>query len=190
MITELTTDQAAEISKYPKCYEDPCYRMSESRLVPSKLTLSELPFRGSYLDVSCGRGEMLIAARSLGFEVVIGTETVLELISSQDDVTFALAWDLPFNDRSFEVVSMFDVIEHLLPGDDERTCQELRRVASKAIIITANNLESVRDGVQLHINRRDYTQWDVLFRHWFPDAEVEWLTHRQAKKSEMWRILL
>lgn len=185
-----TEAQRTEISKYSLAYQVPDYRMSEARAYSVRRTLKELRWRGSYLDVSCGRGEMLRFARQIGFGAVAGTEVVPSLVGG--DVSYALAWDLPFADRSFEVVSMFDVIEHLLPGDDERACRELARVASRAILLTANNLPSHPKNdrtIELHVNKRPYPEWDELFRAWFP-GKVTWRRDRVAKKSELWVVEL
>lgn len=182
----MTPKQRAEVAKYTACYELPKYRMKDDRARQALGALSDLPWRGSYLDVSCGRGEALAHARAIGFAEVQGTEVVEKLLGPS--VRYALAWDLPFPDKSFEVVSLFDVIEHLLPGDDERTCRELARVAGRAILLTASNRESSHNGVELHVNRRPYEEWDGLFRQWFEGAEVTWLHKRASKRSEMWRI--
>lgn len=189
-------EQAAEIAKYTACYKDPNYRMGPRRKDQAKLQLGALAQAtgalGSYLDVGCGRGEMLDYAREIGFARVEGTEVVPELIKRQG-VSYAEGWALPFPDRSFEVVSLFDVIEHVLPGDDERICRELARVASRAILITASNRPSVHEGVELHINRRPYDQWDRLFRAWFggtSGGEVDWLDNAATPLCEMWRVLL
>ena len=181
----ITTAQSIEIAKYDIAYQDPNYRMSDTRRSMAVATLCELPWRGSYLDVGCGRGEMLHAAERLGFKSVAGTETVSDLIGGR--IVHALGWALPFDDDCFEVVSLFDVIEHILPGDDERTCHEIARVASQAVLITANNTSSAHKGIELHVNRRPFKEWDALFKSWFP-GRVSWLKHRTAKKSQMWRI--
>lgn len=182
----LTEAQAAEIAKYDVTYQAPNYRMSAQRAEPARAVLAELPWRDSYLDVSCGRGETLRMAADLGYRNVYGTEACTALVGGK--VLQALAWDLPFPDMVFEVVSMFDVIEHLLPGDDERACRELARVARRCVLLTANNLTSIHEGVELHVNRRAYEEWDQVFRAWFPGATVSWLKSRQAKGSEFWRI--
>lgn len=182
----LSEAQAAEISKYGACYETPDYGMGLARKMCAQIELKAQPFRESYLDVSCGRGEMLPYARSLGFKDALGTEVVPGLLN--DDVCFALAWDLPFADHTWEVVSLWDVIEHLLPGDDERACKELARVAEKAVLITANNRPSQSMGVELHVNRRPYGEWDALFHEWFPGKVERRPNH--GCQSETWRVLL
>ena len=186
-----TAAQLAEIDKYKGAYESPRYRMSEARSRSIKQTLQEVPWRGSYLDVSCGRGEMLGFAHKIGFSRVAGTEVVPELIGGE--VVHALAWDLPFADGSFEVVSFLDVIEHLLPGDDELACRELARVATRAILLTANNLSShpkYDPSIELHCNKRPYHEWARLLCAWFAGADVVWRKDRVANRSELWLITL
>lgn len=178
-------DRISEQAKYPAAYRHDNYRMGQARFRDAMNDLGSLPCRGSYLDVGCGRREMLRYALSAGFHPVSGTEVVPDLIDGEI-VVRAEAHDLPFGDRSFDVVSLFDVIEHLVSGDDWAACQEIRRVAKRHILLTANNKPSPLDGVELHINRRPYEQWDALFRDWFAGATVTRLEGQRF--SETWRV--
>lgn len=188
----MTAKRAAEIAKYARCYGGlATYRMGDRRMADALRELEALPCRGSYLDVSCGRGEMLGHATRLGFDPVQGTEVVPGLLKDER-VVYAEAHDLPFADASFDVVTMFDVIEHLIPGDDEAACRELARVARRHIILTANNRPSVnpQTGDDLHINKRPYEEWDALFREWFREwfpGAVTWIGAKEYV-SEIWRI--
>lgn len=180
----------AEQAKYLDCYKAPKYRMGRPRKEDAMLDLRNCP-RGSYLDIGCGRGEMLDYAESIGFDPVRGLEIVPSLIDGER-VVFGVGHDVPFPDSSFDVVSLFDVIEHLLPGDDEAVCREMARVARKHIILTANHHPSFCPvtGTDLHINRRPYEEWDRLFREWFPGTVI-WLKGRNRKYvSEAWRVNL
>lgn len=163
-------NRAAEFQKYEKAYRRDDYRMGAARLTDAQEDLRSIPVRGKYLDVSCGRGEMLKYAKDLGFEETFGTEVVGDLIAGS--VIYAEAHALPFHDKRFNVVSLFDVIEHLLPGDDKAACEELARVATDYVLLTANNRPSNSMGMELHVNRRPYDEWDELFREWFPRATV------------------
>jgi ubiquinone/menaquinone biosynthesis C-methylase UbiE len=177
-----------ERRKYEKVYaERPNYRMKAERMADTLADIAALPARGGYLDVSCGRGEMLDHAVRLGFNPVQGTEAVEDLC---DGMTVLKAWAhaLPFPDGAFDCVTMFDVIEHLIPGDDELACREMARVARKHVLLTANNKPSNRTGVELHINRRPYEEWDSLFREWFAPGRVTWLKGARQRVSEAWRI--
>ena len=51
------------------------------------------------------------------------------------NVTLAPAWDTPFPDKSFDVVTMWDVIEHINAGDDERACREIARLCRRVAFI-------------------------------------------------------
>jgi ubiquinone/menaquinone biosynthesis C-methylase UbiE len=161
--------------------------MGQERKADAVNDLEALPSRGAYLDVSCGRGEMLVEAERLGFDLVHGTEIVPQLIDGIR-VVRAEVHALPFSDKSFDVVTMFDVIEHLIPGDDERACRELARVARRHVLVTANNKSSSKTGVELHINRRPYETWDRLFTKWFAPARVTWIKGARNYISEGWRI--
>jgi ubiquinone/menaquinone biosynthesis C-methylase UbiE len=134
---------------------------------------------------------MLKEAARMGFRLVKGTEIVDSLCDGKN-VVKAWVHALPFADGSFDVVTMFDVIEHLIPGDDEAACRELRRVARKHVMISANNMPSIRLlGVDLHINKRPYDEWDRLFREWFAPATVTQLPRVHdvgPKASPLWRI--
>lgn len=177
-----------EQRKYRWAYsQQPNYKMGQKRMLDAVNDLRGIPARGSYLDVSCGRGEMLRHARHMGFLDVRGTEIVPDLIDGET-VVKAWAHDLPFGDRSFEVVTMFDVIEHLIAGDDRLACEELARVASRHVLLTANNRPSFnKNGDDLHINKRPYEEWDALFRDWFPGA-VTWIKGSRHYVSEAWRV--
>lgn len=181
----------AERSKYRFAYTHSKYRMKKERGAFAVSQLQALAPRGSYLDVSCGRGEMLVAAFQLGFRKVQGTEIVPELIDG-NRVIEAWAHKLPFSDNAYEVVSFYDVIEHLHPGDDELACRELGRVAKCHVLLTANNKPSFnKRGDDLHINKRPYEEWDALLRQWFAPYTVTWLQVQpgeQPRVSEFWRV--
>jgi SAM-dependent methyltransferase len=149
--------------------------------------LQAIPIRTSLLDVGCGRGEMLDFAMSIGFRYVRGVEIVPYLCDGER-VIFAPCHALPFGDGEFDTVISNDVIEHVLRGDDELLCREMRRVAKRHILITANNMPStLPDGTDLHINKRPYQEWDALFRGWFGGA-VTWIPTNGIHATERWRI--
>lgn len=176
-----------EHAKYERCYQAANYAMGRERRESSVKALKGLPFRGAYLDVGCGRGEMLAEAEALGFDPVRGVEVVSGLIDGQR-VVYGECHALPFEDGSFDTATLFDVMEHLLPGDDELACRELARVARRHIVLTVSNCISRNaNGDELHINRRPYEEWDALFRVWFPGS-VTWIRGKHHYISEAWRI--
>jgi SAM-dependent methyltransferase len=190
----MITDAArqAERDKYVRAYATGRYRIKPARLQDAISDLGALPCRGSLLDVSCGHGDLMRAAKALGYRPCTGTE-ILDNLCDGVRVIQAWAHALPFCDGAYDVVTMTDVIEHLLPGDDEAACRELRRVARRHIVLTANNRPSRNHiGEDLHVNKRPYEAWDALFRAWFAPGSVTWL--RQGRRdggpnaSAAWRV--
>ena len=184
--SDMNAAQQAEVDKYIHIYgTQPEYKLGLTRGRYARDDLSKTVSRGSYLDVGCGRGEMLVYANdALKFKQVHGTETVPELYAD-DNKEFALVTELPFKDNSFDVVSCFDVLEHLLPDDTGLALSELNRVAKHSLLLTANNKPSNSLGVELHINRREYAEWNMLIRQ-FCAGNVQWLQGDNI--SETWLI--
>lgn len=185
---DLNAARQRELNKYERAYnQQENYRMGARRMVDARRDLHNLPNRGAYLDVSCGCGEMLDHALAMGFKTANGTEIIGSLLDG-NRIRFAFVHDLPFENNTFDVVTMFDVIEHLIPGDDEAACKEMQRVAKSHVLLTANNRPSFnKAGDDLHINKRPYDEWDALFRKWF-DGKVTWLKGEREYVSEAWRI--
>ena len=104
------------------------------------------------LDVGCGRGEL---ARSLAdrFQVT-ATDLVLEQEVVDRDAT--ITWQqgnveaLPFKDQQFDTVVCTHVLEHVI--DVQAALAELRRVASKKLIIVVPKERAYRFGFNLHVS--------------------------------------
>ena len=179
--------RAAEHEKYVRCYAQSNYRMGRRRMIEANAVLEDLPTRGPYLDVSCGHGEMLTLARLIGYSHQNGTELVKSL-TDHPRIVWAEVHDLPFVSGRFQAVTMLDVMEHLLPGDDKLACKELLRVSNKHVVIAVNNCHSTnKSGDVLHINIRPYDEWDALFREWFAPHQVT-LKSKETFFSQIWRV--
>lgn len=154
------TSRERELGKYAEAYKQPDYGMTKERYDGIVRLISDI--QGvSYLDVSTGRGETLEIARRHGFTVVSGTETVDALLN--EHVEYGILPNLPVPDKSYDVVSLFEVIEHLVPADVEPTLLELTRIAKKHILISAAVAECWLGGVNLHPSARPLEQWQELF---------------------------
>lgn len=172
------------IDWYQDIYADPKYGMGMGRKRVATQALINVP-RGTLLDVGCGRGEMLDIAQNLGFTVT-GLEASQPMTDGQR-VIHGAAQTLPFVDGAFDVATCFDVIEHIPAADVRDVLDELNRVAHSTILITASNLPSMHNGIDLHITKYEYTAWDAIFRTLFP-GRVTWLRDLKSNVSEMWRI--
>jgi SAM-dependent methyltransferase len=174
--------RAREIAKYSVAYSHSDYRMGAERRAFVERQLAG--GSGSLLDVGTGRGETLDIALAAGYSPVLGTEVVRELLHP-GAVVYAEAHALPFDDHSFDIVTCFDVLEHLLHDDQAPALRELCRVARRAVIVTAATFSHVFDGVELHPGRREIDEWDALIRAHCPGpvSRIGW-----CGTAEGWRV--
>jgi 2-polyprenyl-3-methyl-5-hydroxy-6-metoxy-1,4-benzoquinol methylase len=102
----------------------------------------------SFLDVGCGTGEYLAAARGLGAARSVGVDLArsylerLRADGSEPLLAQADALALPWADRSFDVVLCSEVIEHLPPEQSSLLLDEALRVCRRAAIVTTPNREA------------------------------------------------
>lgn len=93
----------------------------------------------SLLDVGAGNGAFLHLLEQQGVQAELyGLERSVQAISAavcRTTLTRGSADGMPYPDRSFELVSALEVLEHLPWGTYERTLTELQRVAGRYILI-------------------------------------------------------
>lgn len=114
----------------------------------------------THLDIGCGRGEMVKYAigkglRSTGMDPALGP-----IFARVDQMKDAFVTD------EFDLVTCYDVIEHLLPGDDVICLIQAARLATKRIAITIEpSTAGGRDEHGFfHINVRPAKEWDGIVR--------------------------
>jgi ubiquinone/menaquinone biosynthesis C-methylase UbiE len=175
-----------ERKKYQEAYEQPGYKMGRNRQQHAEAAIKAWQ-PGSYLDVGCGRGEMLDSAKTMGFDPVHGVEIVSQLINSRDDVKEGDGAHLPFSDREIDYVSMLDVVEHIPDRDIYNVFKELARVADKKILLCIANFKHVWKGHELHVNIKPYKVWDEILKREFPGWKIVWLP-KKRNISETWEL--
>lgn len=164
-----TVSRETELSKYAEMYKHADYRMSEFRAVGVKQILSERE-PCVLLDVGTGRGETIEIAESLGY-IARGTETVPDLLNEK--VTLAILPEIGFDSNTYDMVTCFEVIEHLLPGDVIPALRELERLARRSVIFSVCTSSDTRGGVELHPSWRSQREWELTFINAFgPMADV------------------
>lgn len=182
----------AERDKYVHCYVQDSYNyaMGGARKIDAREDLDWARELGSdsYFDIGCGRAEMLDYALEIGFHTAHGAEVVPGLCEREDvDLMFVHdLWECP--SKAYSMVTSFDVIEHLLPDDDQMLVTGMGRIARDRIALTANNKDSIdpTTSTQLHVNKRPYDEWDKLIRAWLPGWTVQRMTNK-TYVSETWR---
>lgn len=112
------------------------------------------PRIGAYLDIGCGKGELVIHLARLGHKA-IGidyADAAIDICQSTlrhekpavkklAHFEVADATRLPFPDESFDAVFFLDVIEHLTKTETDKALDELTRVLKKdgRVIMHTNN---------------------------------------------------
>jgi len=109
------------------------------------------------LDVGCGKGDLVEWAKIKGID-----STGLDFASGYGVQADLL--NIPFFDNTFDVVTAFDVLEHLRPEDLDKGLKELYRVAKYYWILSIGYGRSrikTPDGMmQLHmITTKDKKWW-------------------------------
>jgi SAM-dependent methyltransferase len=97
----------------------------------------------TFLDAGCGEGfvarRIIDAVPGISYTGCDVSQTALEIAAAANpEGTFITGSvvDLPFPERSFDVVGCFEVLEHL-PGDlPRRALSELARVARQAVVLS------------------------------------------------------
>jgi ubiquinone/menaquinone biosynthesis C-methylase UbiE len=97
----------------------------------------------TFLDAGCGEGfvarRIIDAVPTITLTGCDVSRVALEIATSTNPTAKFVAGsvvDLPFPDRSFDVVGCFEVLEHL-PGDvPRRALSELARVARQAVVLS------------------------------------------------------
>lgn len=156
----MTIDAARrdEIAKYVKAYKQPGYKMGRKREALVTEILRKHSDCETFLDIGCGRAESLSLATCLGYEKVRGYEVVDYLTDDVEVLPFQGIHEIPEPDGSWEVVSSFDVFEHLLEADVPAALLELVRVASKVVVLTVASFHSG----DLHITVKPPLWWKEM----------------------------
>jgi SAM-dependent methyltransferase len=110
-----------------------------SRIVAEVLALSPQTF----LDAGCGEGfvarRVINAAPGISLTGCDVSPSALEIAADANREARFVAGsvvDLPFPDRSFDVVGCFEVLEHLPDDLPRRALSELARVARNAVVLS------------------------------------------------------
>lgn len=120
------------------------WRHSDGRVVsglyPGMLARAKLEQRERVLDVGAGRGELVRVALESGAALATGVDYSADAVAmaaetlrvaglgDRAQVVQGDARALSFDDGSFDLVTMIDVVEHLAPAELDATLGEARRV--------------------------------------------------------------
>lgn len=110
----------------------------------------------SWLDVGCGHNELIKECRENGYmEDVLGVDFACSGADQNCDML-----DLPFEDKRWDFITAFDVMEHLLPEQVSAGLTEMSRV-SKRFAFTISFVKALTqiDGKNAHPTVWPKEQW-------------------------------
>ncbi|NWG15881.1 MAG: class I SAM-dependent methyltransferase [Chloroflexi bacterium] len=136
-----------------------------------------LPESGTLLDIGTGNGAFLRYLEDHNTPLdLLGLErstAAREAALCRAEIRAGSAETLPFDDRSFEVITALEVIEHLPFGVYESALDEMQRVAAAAIVISVPYREPRRRvncpycgcgfHPNYHMRRFDEARMETLF---------------------------
>lgn len=173
--------------KYERAYELGHYRMGVDRMNYAMVDVESMVPGSLYLDVGCGRGEMVKYARRRNV-LAMGVDATPQLCDDKT-VFHGDICALPFPEKQFDYVSCYDVLEHLPPGEEQQALDELGRVCRGWLFISTNDRPShLPDGTDLHVNKRSRTEWHAdLLKRWGPKERM-WFAMKGPKRDWHWTI--
>lgn len=123
-----------------------------------------------WLDIGCGLGYLVKEAVEEGVDCygIDISEYAVKNCIIKDRIKLGSITKIPFDYEAFDVVSAFDVIEHIHPKDTEKAFSEIYRILKKGgyLIMTTPNPCHVGDWIHdvTHINVRPPKFWNEMLK--------------------------
>lgn len=146
------------------------------------------------LDIGPGIGVFAIFVKEIGKKVsvidhpeAIREDDVLEKNNIPIDRVDVLCEKIPYPANYFDMVTMFDIIEHL-HGSPHHCLQEVRRVLEPngVLFLTTPNAVNLRKRTRVLLGKSNYPDLESFFR-----SEYPYKGHvREYTKSEIERIMI
>lgn len=169
-------------------------------IAPITYALNQILEPASVLDLGCANGIFLksweqISSIKKTFGVEISQNIIDKKICRSEIVCQNVLDGLAFEDNSFDLVTVFDLGEHILKEDQNKFWDEIFRVTKKwvvALIATVDNGEVVRPSLaeadlagHVFVKSPDY--W---YRYFLNRKEVKLDIHKSIKFFNLTDILL
>lgn len=140
----------------------------------------------SLLDVGCGQNEFVEKIREMGCEKAIGVDFACPKADQIADVTQGL----PFEDKEFEYVTAFDVLEHLRPEQVDPALKEMERVSRKFCFTISLRDSWMRGpkGESLHPTVRPADWWGLKITKFGGSFTKKWTSGKTYLCIGRWAV--
>jgi len=153
---------------YQRLYDDPTlfYGFADKDRCPG---VRLLPFyhkwlHGRIIDLGCGTGDTVEALRKIGFDVDGIDQIVLDNGMLTGDITTKMTL------TQYETALCVDVFEHIL--DDPLTHLMKNMAQVKYQIISIHNAATFENlDEDLHVNKKQFSEWRWILLRWFDVVE-------------------
>lgn len=116
------------------------------------------------LDIACGGGTVMNYVNELGCTPtgIDISSNAIEKVNDEFDTFVGSCHKLPFEDNQFDLVYFLDGMEHIPVQIEIDSLREAFRVSNKYVCHAIAMGSSVRNHVELHINRKSQGEWKSL----------------------------
>lgn len=141
--------------------------------------------RGKILDLGCATGNYCLHLKGLGYDIAgadIQPEYV-EIARSRGADAHLIKDRVPFPDKSFDTVLLFEVLEHL--PDPTPVLQEARRLARKNVLVTTPHSGGIDDLRQQGLLFEHFADMD--HKNFFTQEALEALLRETFPTVHVWK---
>jgi ubiquinone/menaquinone biosynthesis C-methylase UbiE len=111
----------------------------------------------SVVDIGCGQNQMIVELRERGMVKATGVDFACPLADELCDITVKTK----FKDDEFDVLTSFDMMEHLHPDDVDGAIEEMKRISKRFVMTISSRASNAlgMKGEQLHLIMKPSEWW-------------------------------
>lgn len=160
--------------KHQELYENPSYfkNISDAGLNGARAQWIVDKFKPtSVLELGAGRFTLTQALRNLGVTAWGIDWSMTACRFAPECAVRAPVQTIPFGDKSFDLSTAFDILEHLEPEDVEKAIHEIWRVSRKWIVVNLP-LDEPENSSDNHPTLRQRPFWEAMFNSFFEETPM------------------
>ncbi|MBT8764476.1 class I SAM-dependent methyltransferase [Desulfohalobiaceae bacterium Ax17] len=158
-------------------YNEDYYRHQEAQWVSKFHMIKYIQFlikqkNIKWLDIGCSKGYLvqeLLDNKIQSYGIDISSLAFKDMnFNLRSRVTAGSISYIPYKNEAFDVISVFDIVEHIHPKETDVAFKELNRILKKGgyLILTTPNSAHIGNWIYdlTHINVRPLAYWEKVFK--------------------------